>query len=105
MNEPPVLSEMDRLRVELAIAQYDCAQLRLARLQDDATKARETLEAIIQTMTREGYTLNRDAPTGQWTYVRAPAAAPRLNGKDDGAGPVGVTVLARGAGTDEGRRE
>lgn len=77
MSDPPVLPEIDRLRAELALAQYDNAQLRLARSQDDAVKYRQELEALVKTLAREGYTLNRDATTGQWTYVAVPAATPQ----------------------------
>jgi hypothetical protein len=94
MSERPVLAEMDRLKAELALAQYDNTQLRLVRLQDDAVKQRQELEALLKTMAREGYTLNRDATTGQWTYVPvapAPAAAPPpMNGKDELATAAGL---------------
>jgi hypothetical protein len=73
MSEPPVLEEIDRLRAELALAQYDNAQLRLARSQEEALKYRQELEALIKTLAREGFTLSREASTGQWTYVPAPA--------------------------------
>jgi len=62
MSEIPVLAELDRLRAELALAQFDNAQLKVARLQDEAVRLRQDLEALVKALAREGYTMKRDGP-------------------------------------------
>jgi hypothetical protein len=89
MSENPVLAEIDRLRVELALAHFENAQLKAARLQDEAVKLRQDLEALVKGLAREGYTLNRDG-AGRWAYVAVPPAAmetPRFNGTNPNPPP------------------
>lgn len=66
-SERPALAEVDRLRLELAIARLECAQLQ-------AGQARQVLEAVCQGLTRDGYTLIRNG-AGEWGYEPAATEA------------------------------
>jgi len=63
----PVLSEVDRLRLEHAIAV--CENLDLQR----RLKAHE-VDALVKAASREGYVLRRES-SGQWCYTSTSAGA------------------------------
>ncbi len=67
----PVLSGQDRLDLELAVAQWENAELRIQLHQLAARELRAVLDRKLQAAARDGYVLRR-TEAGQWAYEPAP---------------------------------
>jgi hypothetical protein len=66
----PVLSDRDRVDLDLALAQWDNAELRVQLLQMAARELRANLDRRLQAAARPGYVLRR-TEAGQWLYDTA----------------------------------
>jgi hypothetical protein len=75
MNGAPVLSELEALRLEGAIAQLENAQLKIHVLQERARTVQATINTLVQAAHREGYTLRRLEDGSGFVYVPVDGAA------------------------------
>jgi hypothetical protein len=68
----PVLAEVDRLHLELGIAQCETIRLKLQVLQGQLEQQTAQVNARLSAATREGFELQRQSPES-WVYVPASA--------------------------------
>jgi hypothetical protein len=75
----PVLSEVDRLHLELGIAQCETIRLKLQMLQGQLEQQTADVNARLKAATRDGFELQRQSPD-KWIYV--PTALSATKGAD-----------------------
>jgi hypothetical protein len=69
MNKvPPVLAEVEALRLDRAWLALENAQLKIAVVQGQAQAARQVLDRLSHAAHREGYQLRR-LDDGSWSYT------------------------------------
>lgn len=64
----PLVSEIDALKLDKALLVEENLQLRIAQLQEQVTKNRADVQALIAALLKPGYDLGRNA-AGAWVYT------------------------------------
>jgi hypothetical protein len=67
---PPVLSEVDALKLTNIVLSLDNAQLQIAQIQAQAKELQTQAQTLFQSLQKPGFTLTRNQQ-GAWVYVAA----------------------------------